>query len=244
MSIADKLTLIAENEQKVYEAGKKAEYDKFWDALQVNGTRTRYENGFFGWDTGAFYPKYDIVPTGNMQKFMQYFGITNSEPIDFAARLEECGVKLDTSKATNTNCAFYWNPKISRLPEISLVSSTNTTLAFSQNDYLVTIDKVIFSDDGTQPSAVNTFLNMGALQNITIEGVIGNTVNFQASPLLTAESVKSIITHLKVFETTDAAYQTKYVYFNANAWARVEEDSTAPDGGTWKAYVQSLGWNI
>ena len=31
MSIADKLITIAENEQKVYHAGKQAEYNKFWD---------------------------------------------------------------------------------------------------------------------------------------------------------------------------------------------------------------------
>lgn len=42
MSIAEKLTLIAQNEQRVYdagfEAGKQAEYDAFWDAFQKNGT--------------------------------------------------------------------------------------------------------------------------------------------------------------------------------------------------------------
>ena len=34
MSIADKLTTIAENEQKVYDAGAKSEHDKFWDSYQ------------------------------------------------------------------------------------------------------------------------------------------------------------------------------------------------------------------
>ena len=39
MSIADKLTTIAENEQKVFDAGKQAEYDEFWDSFQSKGTR-------------------------------------------------------------------------------------------------------------------------------------------------------------------------------------------------------------
>ena len=37
MSIAEKLQTIAENEQKVFDAGKKAEYDAFWDSLQKKG---------------------------------------------------------------------------------------------------------------------------------------------------------------------------------------------------------------
>ncbi len=37
MTIADKLQLIAENEQKVYATGKQAEYDAFWDTIQKNG---------------------------------------------------------------------------------------------------------------------------------------------------------------------------------------------------------------
>ena len=37
MSIAEKLTAIAENVPKVYEAGQKSEYDRFWDAYQNNG---------------------------------------------------------------------------------------------------------------------------------------------------------------------------------------------------------------
>ena len=34
MSIAEKLTTIAENEQKVYDAGQKSEYDRFWDSYR------------------------------------------------------------------------------------------------------------------------------------------------------------------------------------------------------------------
>ena len=40
MSIAEKLQQIAENEQNVYDAGKKAQYDEFWDNYQNKGNRT------------------------------------------------------------------------------------------------------------------------------------------------------------------------------------------------------------
>ena len=86
MSIAEKLTTIAENEQKVFEAGynegkqegygegqldgyndgydtgvidgRQAEYDAFWDIYQVNGARTDHQNAFgnFYWNKDTFKP--------------------------------------------------------------------------------------------------------------------------------------------------------------------------------------------
>ena len=81
MSIADKLTTIAENQQRVYdagfsagqnsgydegfEAGKQAEYDAFWDAYQENGNRTLYVEAFnrHGWNEVTYKPKYPIIGT-------------------------------------------------------------------------------------------------------------------------------------------------------------------------------------
>lgn len=46
----------------VYIAGKKAEYDKFWDSYQENGKRGNYSYSFFGlgWNDELFMPKYPI----------------------------------------------------------------------------------------------------------------------------------------------------------------------------------------
>ena len=64
MSISDKLVTIAENEQKVFDAGKKAEYDAFWDAYQTNGNRRHYNHAFYDyWDDITYNPKYPIVVT-------------------------------------------------------------------------------------------------------------------------------------------------------------------------------------
>ena len=62
MTIAEKLQTIAENEQKVYEAGVKSEYDRFWDIMQANGTRTNYARAFYGegWRTETFLPKLSV----------------------------------------------------------------------------------------------------------------------------------------------------------------------------------------
>lgn len=70
MSIADKLQTIAENEQKVYEAGRKDEWSEFWDSFQNNGTRTWYEYSFFGvWRDEMFKPKYPIIADNATQMF-------------------------------------------------------------------------------------------------------------------------------------------------------------------------------
>lgn len=42
MSIAEKLKTLAENEQRVFAAGKKAEQTKFWETYQLGGKRTDY----------------------------------------------------------------------------------------------------------------------------------------------------------------------------------------------------------
>jgi hypothetical protein len=63
MSIAEKLQLIAENEQKVFNAGKQAEHDAFWDAFQQNGERNNYGYAFYtiAWTDEIYNPKYDFV---------------------------------------------------------------------------------------------------------------------------------------------------------------------------------------
>lgn len=73
MSIAEKLTTIAENEQKVYEAGKKSEYDAFWDMFQNKGYGANYRYAFCysRFDDSTFNPKYDINCT-NVDSSAQY----------------------------------------------------------------------------------------------------------------------------------------------------------------------------
>ena len=49
-TVAEKLKEITDNVPYVYqsgvEAGRKAEYDAFWDAYQQNGTKTNYSYAF------------------------------------------------------------------------------------------------------------------------------------------------------------------------------------------------------
>ena len=244
MTLDEQYTAIEENIPKVFDAGKKAEYDHFWDVFQQNGERTGYEHAFKGFRCAneIFYPKYDIVPTGNASGMMSYFGISDGEPIDLAERLEECGVKLDTSKATNLNAAFYWRLGVSRLPTISVESATNTQNALANNIHLVTIDKIIFSNDGTQPPHDSVLASNQNLQNVTVEGVVGKSLNLVGTYNLSADSMKSIILHLKNYAGTDGEFANKLT-LGAGAWERLDADSTSPTGTTWKEYVGTLGWD-
>ena len=53
MAVAEKLTQIAENMPKVYEAGVKAEWNKLWDDIQLLGTRTAYNNSVTTYNTAV-----------------------------------------------------------------------------------------------------------------------------------------------------------------------------------------------
>lgn len=84
MSIAEKLTTIAENEQKVYDAGKQAEYDRFWDSYQNKGKRIAYIYAFAGaaWTDTTYNPKYPINATGNANSTFAHTNITDTK-VDF-----------------------------------------------------------------------------------------------------------------------------------------------------------------
>ena len=202
MTIAEKLTTIAENEPKIYEAGvekgKQAEYDAFWDSFQWNGTRARYDYGFYRFGAAGFSPKYDIIPTGSMLSFMQYFG-SDGVTIDVAERLAQNGVVLNTANVTNFYMAFYWTNGIKRLPTIDIrgASTTGTSLysMFSNCYQLETIDEIIFPDDGVHAPLDLTFSVCENLKNVKISGTIGKTISFDYSPL-TRDSIVSIVNAL------------------------------------------------
>lgn len=246
MSIADKLATIAENEQKVYEAGKQAEYDKFWDNYQSNGKRTDYGYSFYGdcWNINTFKPKYDIKSTNFTQMF-PYFNNLSETQIDLVALAEENGIKIEFSSTTGHSNYSFATGGISRIGVVDMSTIISSSYcfygAYSQERGLQTIDKIISSE--TTAFHNTTFGYAKWLENVTFEGVIAISIYFQYSPL-TPESMKSVINCLKNFKGTGKEYSCE-VKFRDDCWAALEADSTAPNGSTWKEYVQTeLCWNI
>jgi len=196
MSIAKKFEVIAD---EVYEKGKKDEYDKFWDAYQDNGNRTTYQNGFqgnMGWTKDNFYPKYDITPIGNANQLLYAWEIADKHTMDLSARLKECGIELNTSQATSLQYAFAY-VSFASIPPIDVTGLTsNSALIFGDNyGRLKTIEKLVIAE--TTPISSNWFRNDTGLENLTIEGTIGQS-NFSVKDCkkLTVESLLSILTAL------------------------------------------------
>lgn len=260
MSVNEKMTAIADNIRsktggtaslslddmasgvnEVYEAGKQKEWSDFWDMYQVNGTRVHYENAFYYtyWNEKTFKPKYDITPT-NSRNMFGYFSRYHNYNCDLADLLNKCGVKLDTSNATNVVGMFQYS-RFYRIPELDLRKATNLE-SLIRSDYVQTVDKIILNDTGNQYFAI-AFMDCKALKNIEFEGVIGQDMDFKSCPLSIA-SMKNIIEHLKDYSGDSTnAYKHTVTFSSACKSALDAEGNTSPNGNTWRQYASDLGWN-
>ena len=171
MEITEKMTLIAENEQKVYDAGYDKgfadgeaqggggdnHYDTFWYSVQENGKRTNYNYAFYGmsWNNTTFKPKYDF------------------------------------KTATSAISMFQANAT-TELPELNMPSVPALTSTFASAQ-AVKIGKITVSDNCTFTS---TFNWCSKLQDIEFGSIISNNISFVNSSLLTVESLNDIIEHL------------------------------------------------
>ena len=192
MTIAEKLTKIADNEQKVYDAGyergyhdgeivgggsydegfadgKQAEYDAFWDVYQNNGNRTDYSFAFAG-NGGNGYSSAKGVWTN--ETFKPKYPLIASKGANYMFRgscIENVDCDIDISQCTTVTYMFYYNYLIKTIRKLIISENVKMTAPFEQ---------------------------CSALENITFEGVIGNDINFQWSTLLTRASIESIVSHL------------------------------------------------
>lgn len=225
MSIAEKLKTIAENEQKVFDAGKRAEYDRFWDNYQQNGNRTDYTNGFGGcWSAETFKPKYSIRPTTAYMMFRYV-----KANVDLVEHLNRLGVTLDFSECTNTNYAFYGSyfTRVGVI-DISKASNSNVQAMFGSCNELETVDRLIVNEN----QVINFFSSASSLTNIEIEGTIGQNVDIHHSPL-SADSMISIISCLKDYSAEGGTHTITF---------KKDRETILPD--TEKAKATEKGWTF
>ena len=234
MSIAEKLVEVAENQQRVYEAGyaagyeagaetgsggnydqgytdgQKAEYDRFWDAYQQNGNRDHYVSAFafLGWTDETYNPKYPITG-GTLYGLQEVF--RNSYIVDTKVQIINHGSNMNT---TFNGCVL-----LERIP--SLVLKAPVT------------------------ALTNTFASCSRLKeiNITCDGgcLAGNT-NLQWSTMLNKASIESIISALS--DTTTGLTLTLSDEAVTNAFNSTGE---YPDGygPEWEVLILSKpDWTI
>ena len=192
MSIAEKLQTIAENESKVFEAGKKAEYDRFWDAYQQNGNRTHYVSAFtfLGWTDVTYQPKYPIIsdaPFGLQRVF------DNSQIVDTKVPLIMRG--LGNIGALFNGCTY-----LKRIPSLILeLPVTNTVNTFAN---CINLEEINISCVNDGCFAVSFDIHWSTKLNKASWVSIINALSSATSGLSITGSLASV---KKAFETGEGA---------------------------------------
>lgn len=180
-----------------FEAGKKAEYDKFWDKYQNGGKRTFYNYAFrgYGWGNDTFYPKYDLICKGDAGNMFYAWDDYNTEPFDLKARLQECGVILDVSGATRINYMFAVT-NFTKIPAVDFTGASAAAETYQQNAFynskvLNTIENLTINENNLFK---NWFYQCYALEELRISGTIGkNNFDVHYSKKLSKASLLSIL---------------------------------------------------
>ena len=216
MSIAEKIQTIAENEQLVYEAGKQAEYDRFWDLYQENGNRTLYQFAFAGsgWNEENLKPKYDIKPIRANYMFSGW-----EKSFDLAEQIQKSGVIFDTSQCTSFLYFLqYVAPSV--IPTIDTRSCTTLT-NFSSGSTVKKIEKIILREDGSQTVKTMFSGNHYSLKEIVFEGVVGQDFSMNTCSALSKASIENIVSVLSATatgKTLSISKTAKEREFTDNEW--------------------------
>ena len=171
MSIAEKLTTIAENEQKVYDAG----IDKIIKAFTNNYTRTDYAYAFYHSDFSniVFPPN---KPTACNQMFRYYAG-------------EYIPTGFDLSSAVDSGQWFcQLCPNLKVFPDIGYPIHARYGGTWEACSSLEKIE-IIRTDENSVFDY--TFSKCWALKDVTFEGVIGQNISFGDSSGITRETLLS-----------------------------------------------------
>ena len=242
-TIADKLEQIAKNEQLVYNAGKnkgytegyekgkseggdtsaayeqgvadgkQAENDEFWDNYIFKEPMTDSAGLFAGrgWNDKSFKPNKSFTISGSSAYLFYNTGIT-----DFVGLLERLGVTITFSDISGNVITSY--SALTTFPPISFRAALTNAFANSAN--LVTVEKVILKEDGSNTFS-SPFNNCPELKNVTFEGVIGqNGLNLQWSTKLSRESIESIINALSTATSGNTVTISKTAKENAKKYGR------------------------
>lgn len=188
---------------------------------------------------------------GNLNQAYQFFGNYYSSPYNIPYGVTVLGIM---------KFCYYWGAKLEVVIPDTVTQMHNSVFQYCYNLKKVNVppnltmfgssmfhtceslETIIFNN-------VKEFMGMDSgktynckvLKDVIIEnGVIAQNWAFTYSPL-SVESMKSIISHLKNFAGTEneGVYTIR---FTDACWEALEADSTAPNGDTWKDYVESLGW--
>lgn len=189
MTTEEKLITIAENELKVYEAGKKAELAEQWEKRRLSiGSVLSYAFAGRSWNDELLETiPFDIKPSGNAAAMFLISGIN-----DLKGTLERAGVVLDLTGASNVNNMFQ-NSLVSYIPKLDFSNCTASSTVFSNCTSLISIEELIPSPTAT---TTNMFQRCDNLEHCIFGGIISKSLNMADCSKLDAESYNSIFLNL------------------------------------------------
>lgn len=172
------------------EAGKQAEYDRFWDAYQTSlGGNYSGAFGSFGWTDETYNPKYTIVCNkGNAEMAFRNAQITTTKvPIEI--RVASAGMMFSNCKLLKT------------IPYIGFFGVTNTGSIFSG---CYELENVTFGGEITTGFG---FGNCSKLTNASVQSYLDHLVD------LTGQTSPNVVFHANVgkqlTEVQKATFTTK-----------------------------------
>ena len=229
MSIGEKLTTIAENQQKVFDAGfDKGTYDRdlqIWKAITMNGTRHNDSNGYYRAFQRTDFTGYTFVkpvaPKGSNScdgMFYEYMGTHLPKNLDLSG----------LSPSANIGGIFSWATSLLEIYDIGLPAMNSYSWS---NSYNVKKIEILRVHEGTG-FGLST---LSALEEITFEGVIGKNLNLSSSTKLKYESLMNIIGCLKDYseDTSGTTHTLTIGTTNQNKLSAAE-----------KAIVTQKGWTL
>ena len=211
---------------EVFAAGTQNEWEQFWDSYQTFGNRRDYSGAFYGlgWTNETFKPKYPIIVTGTLEYIFRNSRITG----DLNMILENLGVYLDTEGITGGS-QWFLNSRFTRIPKIDMSKVTTGTQQFASNFH-----EEIHIVASSTTTWNKTFQNCHALVELTIEGKIGqNGFAVDTSPLLTHESLVSIINALEDYSADTGGAEWKVTLGDANLVKLNEEEIGIAEAKGW-----------
>lgn len=227
MSIAEKFEVIAD---EVYEKGKKDFEDSLVNYITNNGSRTYYSQAF---RTAAFYKdnlidfKGRCTPTDSSYMFYNMKGTHVPLGVDLS--------NINTDNADVLNNLFAYCSELLEIPDLNIPTPKKYSITYGYCYKLHTIHGKIRIDENTVFSA--TFREDHALQNIEIEGTIGqNNFDVHWSKKLTKASLLSILKALSLSIT-----ETKIITFSTAHQSIIETD---PDCQPYWQAAKNAGWSF
>jgi hypothetical protein len=222
-----------------FNEGQNTEHMAFWDTFTNNGKITDYTNAFYNpdgiirWNKDTFKPPYKLTVKKCSQMF-HYFAWQCRPFIGITPDI------VDFSQCTEAYKTFR-NAHISPLV-VDFSSLTKMAHTFSCDnggnllDTTVKVTEKLTSTD-------NPFLHNKHGATFTDDSVIACSISFSYCTLMTVKQAKSIINALKDFSGTDKEYACT-VKLPSALWEALDNESTAPNGGSWKDYVYNTKcWN-